>query len=129
MKVALLLLCAAGLTIGQQGEERPGNFNVRFEPQAILQPSVKIPFQITVTDALNKPVIQANVTLQIETTDHQNVKVFKATMMSPGAYTALPVFPVAADYDVNVEVRRQNGRYIDMTARTKQYTVATAPPQ
>jgi hypothetical protein len=116
MKTLALLLCAAGLLIAA---EREGNFTIRFEPMAVLQANAPIPFQITVTDALQKPLIQANVTLQIETVDHKNVKVFKAPALGNGLYMAKPVFPVAGDWNVYVEAHRSGA----MSARTIQFNI------
>lgn len=120
MKIALLLLCALGVSIAQQGPERPGNFNIRFEPTAKLQTQVDVPFQITVTDALHKPLIQAKVTLQIEMLDGSHVKVYPAPATTPGVYVAKPVFPVSGEWNVYVEVHRAN----QMTARTIEFSVS-----
>ncbi len=116
MKFAALLLCAFGLLLAQ---EREGNFDIRFEPTAKLQTGVEVPFQITVNDALHKPLPDAKVTLQIETTDHSHVKVFPAPAINPGVYVAKPIFPVSGEWSVYVEVRRDNA----MTARTIQFSV------
>lgn len=118
MKIALFFVCALGL-LAQSAPERPGNFNVRFEPTAKLQTGAEIPFQITVTDALRKPLIQARVTLQIETLDGKNVKVFKAPAVNPGVYIAKPVFPFSGEWNVYVEVHRNN----EMSARTIEFSV------
>lgn len=122
MKTLALLLCAAGLLVSA---EREGNFVIRFEPTALLQANAPIPFQITVKDALQKPLIQATVTLQIETIDHKNTKVFKAPSIGDGVYMAKPVFPASGEWNVYVEVRRGDA----MTARTIQFNVPeTAAP-
>ncbi len=119
MKIVLLMLCALGLSVARQAPQREGNFNIRFEPTAKLQTGVGVPFQITVTDALHKPLIQAKVTLQIELPDDTDVKVFPAPAISPGVYVAKPVFPVSGEWNVYVEVHRDN----QMTARTIQFSV------
>jgi hypothetical protein len=111
-----LLVFAAALALGQA---REGNFEIRFEPEAVLQTGVPIPFAINVKDDLHKPLIQAKVTLQIELQDHSHVKVFPAPAVSPGTYIAKPVFPVAGQWNVYVEVRRNN----EMSARTIQFDV------
>ncbi len=116
MKILALLTCAAGLLFAQ---ERPGNFDIRFEPVAKLQTGVQIPFQISVKDALGKPLPDAKVTLQIETTEHEHTKVFKAPATDPGVYMAKPVFPEAGQWSVYVEVRRND----QMTARTIEFNV------
>ncbi len=116
MKILALLLCAAGLLLAA---EREGNFVIRFEPTAVLQTDAPIPFQITVKDSLQKPLIQANVTLQIETADHKNVKVYKAPAIGDGVYMAKPVFPVAGEWNVYVEAHRRGA----MSARTIQINV------
>ncbi len=98
---------------------REGNFIIRFEPKAILQTDAQIPFEIKVMDDLNKPLHQAKVTLQIETKDHQNVKVFKAPEVTEGVYLAKPIFPEPGEWSVYVEVHRND----EMSARTLEYTV------
>ena len=124
VKLAALLLCALSLTVAQ---ERDGNFSIRFEPTAVLQSGAPIPFQITVHDADHKPLADAKVTLQIETVNHTQVKVFPAPAVdprgNPGVYVAKPVFPAAGEWNVYVEVRRQNGRWDEMSARTIQFNV------
>ena len=118
MKIAAaLLLCTLGLLPAQ---EREGNFNIRFEPTAKLQTGVQVPFQITVTDALRKPLLNAKVTLQIELADHTQTKVFPAPATDPGVYVAKPVFPVSGEWTVYVEVRHDD----QMSNRTIQFTVA-----
>ncbi len=128
MKFAAFLLAALGVALAQQkppdqpqgpGEEHNGNFVIRFEPKAVLQTDAPIPFEIDVTDDLHKPLIQATVTLQIETPEHANVSVFKAPATSPGVYIAKPNFPHAGQWNVYVEVHRGN----QMSARTIQYYV------
>jgi hypothetical protein len=119
VKTALLLLLTAGLLI-PAGQEQEANFTIRFEPTAVLQTGAPIPVQITVTDARQKPIEQAKVTLQIETTDHKQVQVFRAPAISPGVYVAKPVFPATGQWSIYVEVRR-NDR---MSSRTDQYDVA-----
>lgn len=108
-------------------QERDGNFNIRFEPTAVLQTDAPIPFQITVNDANHKPLADGKVTLQIETANHSNVKVFPAPPLdqraNPGAYVAKPVFPSAGEWSVYVEVHRQNGRWDEVSARTIQFSV------
>jgi hypothetical protein len=118
VKAAALLLFVASLLIPA---EREGNFIIRFEPKAILQTGVPVPFEINVNDSLHKPVQQAIVTLQIETTEeHKNVKVFRAPATEPGVYVAKPVFPDSGDWSVYVEVRRND----QLSSRTIQFSVA-----
>ena len=99
------MLLAAGL-LGSA--ERPGNFTIRVEPKAILQTQAQIPFEISVTDALGKPVAQAQVKLYIETADGRDRKEFAAPAITAGVYLAKPVFPEAGDWKVDVEVRRND---------------------
>ena len=124
VKFVALLLCGFGLVLAQEGAERNGNFDIRFEPTAKLQNAVPIPFQVTVKDALNKPVVGAKVTLQIEMLDHTRVNVYPAAGLNPGVYVAKPVFPVAGEWNVYVEVHRSN----EMSARTIQFSVADTAP-
>lgn len=108
-------------------QTRDGNFHIRFEPTAVLQTEAPIPFQITVNDADHKALPNAKVTLQIETANHTHVKVFPAPALdpraSPGVYVAKPVFDVPGEWNVYVEVHRQNGRWEEVSARTIQFTV------
>lgn len=124
MKLAALLLFGLGLLFGQ---EREGNFSIRFEPTATLQTGAPIPFQITVNDSDHKPLPDAKVTLQIEMANHTRVKVFPAPAAdpraNPGVYVAKPLFDAAGEWDVYVEVHRPNGRSDEMSARTIQFTV------
>jgi hypothetical protein len=117
VKAATLFLLAMGLALAQ--EQHEGNFIIRFEPKAVLQTEAPIPFQIEVTNDLHKPLTQAKVTLQIETSEHMDVKVFDAPAVSPGVYVAKPVFSDAGQWNVYVEVRRGNS----VSARTIQYYV------
>ncbi len=117
MKVIALFLCALGLLLAQ---EREGNFDIRFEPTAKLQTGVPVPFTITVRDPRHQPLPNAKVTLQIETKDGTDVKVFPAPSVEPGTYIAKPVFPHADEWSIYVEVRRAN----EMSARTLQYQVS-----
>ena len=120
--VLLLALSAASAQQApqqQQAQLREGNFDIRFEPTAILQSNAEIRFDIKVNDALRKPVHGATVTLQIETPDHQGTKLFKAAEMQTGVYMAKPVFPSAGRWNVYVEARRDD----KMSARTIEYYV------
>lgn len=116
--VCALFVCAPGL-LAQQRQEREGNFNIRFEPSAKLQTGVEVPFRITVTDALRKPLVDAKVTLQVEMTDGSRVKVYKAPGTDPGVYIAKPIFSVSGEWNVYVEARRD----AEMSARTIQFSV------
>jgi YtkA-like len=123
VKFAALLLAGVGLLFAQ---EREGNFNIRFEPTATLQTGAPIPFQITVTDANHKALTDAKVKMQIDT-NHTHLKEFSAPALDqrtdPGVYVAKPVFDVPGEWNVYVQVRRENGRDVEMTARTIQFTV------
>lgn len=124
MKFAALLLLGLGLLFAQ---ERDGNFGIRFEPTAVLQTGAPIPFRITVADSAHKPLPDAKVTLQIEMANHTRVRVFPAPAVDqrqePGIYVAKPVFDAAGEWSVYVEVRRQNGRSEEMSARSISFTV------
>jgi YtkA-like len=111
VKALILLLCAAGLVAAQNHE---GNFIIRVEPTADLQTKVQVPFAIRVVDDRHKPVLNATVTLQIETQEKTEVKVFKASATDPGTYVAKPIFPSKGDWSVYVEVHRGER----MSART-----------
>jgi hypothetical protein len=115
-----LLLCAAGVC---QAQVREGYFEIRFEPKAVLQTNAPIPFEITVKDDLGKPLIQAKVTLEIQMEGHVHTKVYQAPSTGPGVYVAKPVFPEAGEWQVYVEVRRNN----QMSARTIQFNVPEEP--
>ena len=114
-----MLLCAAALLVAQQPAERAGNFDIRFEPSAKLQTGVQVPFRITVINDLGKPLTNAKVTLQITMADGTHVKVFPASAISPGVYVAKPLFPLAGEWTVYVEVRREDR----LSARTIEFTV------
>jgi hypothetical protein len=116
VKVAACLLLAASLLASA---EREGDFTIRFEPKAILQTGVPVPFEISVTDSRRKPVIQADVKLYIETADGRNRKPFPAPATTAGVYLAKPVFPEAGDWNVDVEVRRND----QFTSRSLQFNV------
>jgi YtkA-like len=118
VKVAALLLFASLVLFGQL-QQREGNFDIRFEPTAVLQTGAPIPFQITVRDDRKQPVADAKVTLQIETAEHAKTKLFRASAMDRGAYVAKPVFPDPGTWDVYVEVNR-NGA---ISSRTIQFNV------
>ena len=124
MKFAVWFLFGLGVALAQV---RDGNFTIRFEPTAVLQTGAPIPFQIRVNDADHKPLPDAKVTLQIEAANRTHTKVFPAPEVDrrtdPGVYTAKPVFDVPGEWNVYVEVRRQNGRGEEMSARTIVFTV------
>ncbi len=113
---ACALLCAAGLSLAQEHE---GNFVIRFEPRAVLQANTAIPFEIRVNDDRHNPVLGATVTLQIETLQHTDVKVFNAPSIDQGIYIAKPVFPSAGEWSIYVEVHRSG----QMSARTIEFNV------
>lgn len=115
MKIFAFLSLGLGLAFAQ----RDGSFDIRFEPTAILQTGVQIPFNIRVNDDRHKPVHAAKVTLQINTKDPSDTKVLSATETDPGTYIAKPVFPHSGQWDVYVEVEHDGAR----TARTKEVLV------
>jgi hypothetical protein len=116
--LAIVLLCAPLAN----PFEKEGNFGIRFEPMAVLQAGVPVPFHIHVEDALHKPVTDAKVTLQIETAEHKEVQKFKAPGIGEGVYVAKPVFPEAGEWNVLVEVYRDD----QVSARSITYEVADA---
>jgi hypothetical protein len=105
VKFASCLLLASALLVFAQ---REGNFTIRFEPKAILQTGVPVPFEISVSDSRRNPVAQAEVKLYIETADGRERKLFVAPAVTTGVYLAKPVFPEAGDWKVDVEVRRND---------------------
>ncbi len=100
--------------------DREGDFSIRFEPMAILQTGAPIPFHIQVEDARHKPLNDAKVTLQIETSEHKQVEKFKAVSIGEGVYTAKPSFSEAGEWLVLVEVHRDD----QVSARTITFEVA-----
>lgn len=108
-----------GLISASGQELRNGNFDIRVEPTAILQAGTEIRFDITVKDADRRPVHGARVTLQIETPEHEQTKVFRATELETGVYMAKPIFPVKGRWNVYVEVHREDA----ISARTIEYYV------
>ncbi len=123
MKLFVLLAAAAvslGLPVSVSSQElQPANWDIYFEPIATLQTGAQIPFQITVHDPLHKPVIEAKVTLQIETADHQKSQTFKAPAVDQGVYLAKPVFSKSGQWNVSVDVHRNDRE----GGRTIQYNV------
>jgi len=101
------------------GQEREGNFDIRFEPTAKLQTGVQVPFRIAVKNDLGNPVVGAKVTLQIETSEHTRAQTFPAPGTDRGVYIAKPTFPAEGEWNVYVEVRLDNR----MSARTIQFSV------
>jgi YtkA-like len=99
--------------------EREGNFEIRFEPTAKLQTGIEVPFEIHINDALHKPLTSGTVTLQIEMPDHSHLKVFPAPAVSPGVYLAKPTFPLAGEWNLYVQARRND----EMSARTILFNV------
>ncbi len=116
MKILALLVCASCLCLAQEHE---GNFDIRFQPRVVLQANAVIPFEIRVNDDRSHPVIGAKVTLQIETSQHTNVKVYNAAAVDQGVYIAKPVFPSSGEWSIYVEVHR-NGQ---MSARTIEFNI------
>jgi hypothetical protein len=123
VKIFVLLAVVSGVLAmpggARQQRLRPGNWDIYFEPTAILQTGTPVPVQITVSDSLHKPVVEAKVTLQIETVDHQKVQVFKAPAIDRGVYMAKPVFPSPGQWNVLVEVHRDDRE----SASTREYNV------
>jgi nitrogen fixation protein FixH len=107
------LMCASGQQL------REANFDIRFDPTAILQTGTELRFDISLKDADHRPVHGAQVVLQIETPEHEHTKVFKATELETGVYMAKPLFPVKGQWNVYVEARRDD----EMSSRTKEYYV------
>lgn len=99
-----VLSCA--ITAFAQQPVHNGNFEIRFEPTAILQSNAPIPFEIHVTDPDHHPVTTAKVEMYIEMTDHTRSQSFKAPSIDKGVYMAKPVFPVPGRWNVEVIVRR-----------------------
>lgn len=121
MKLVALLLFIAGFALPS---DRPGDFTIRFEPMAVLQSGVPIPFHIKVEDSREKPLVDAKVTMQIETSDHKEVQLFKAVAIGAGIYSAKPTFPEAGEWLVMVNVRRDEevgGRTITFEVASPQY--------
>ena len=119
MKIVAPLLCLVGLVSLYGQQLRNANFDISVEPTAILQSGTEIRFDIHVNDSLHKPVHGAQVTLQIETSDHQQTKVFKATELQEGVYMAKPLFPSKGRWNVYVQAKRDDA----MTARSIEYYV------
>ena len=121
MKLVALLLVLAGLAMPY---EREGDYTIRFEPMAVLQAGVPIPFHIKVMDSRQQPLTDAKVTMQIETSDHKEVQIFKGTAIGAGIYSAKPQFPEPGEWLVLVNVRRND----EVSARTITFEVASPQP-
>jgi len=100
-------------------QPRDGSFSIRFEPTAIVQTGVQIPFRISVDDARHKPLGGAKVTLEITTKEPTDTKLLTATETDPGTYIAKPIFEHSGEWSVYVEVERAGAK----TTRTKQVLV------
>ncbi len=85
---------------------------MRFEPVAVLQAKVRVPFQILVFDANNRPLKYATVDVEIARLDGSQPAKFKATaedaIKMPGVYMAKPTFPESGQWNVTARVERQN---------------------
>jgi hypothetical protein len=68
---------------------------------------------------LRHEVHEAKVTLQIETKDHTHITVFKAPETERGVYLAKPVFPEPGQWNVSVEVHRND----QVSTRASEYVV------
>ena len=96
---------------------------MRFEPTAVLQAKVAVPFRIQVMDAGNRPLTFATVDLEIARQDGSQPAKFKAPAADeramPGAYIAKPVFPASGEWNVTARAKRQDLE----SNRTIQFTV------
>lgn len=119
MKRFALLFCAFGLLLAQNQPDQPGNYSIRFEAAARLQTDVQIPFHIRVSDARDRPLQDANVTLTIENSTHDSVKGFKAPAIDEGVYVAKPIFDKPGVWEVRIDVRRNNF----VSSKTEEYNV------
>ena len=85
---------------------------MRFEPIAVLQAKVSVPFRINVVDAIGKPLTYASVDLEIARLDGSQPAKFKAPaedeIRMPGVYIAKPIFPESGQWNVTARVERQN---------------------
>ncbi len=85
---------------------------MRFEPVAILQSKVQVPFEIRVMDANNRPLKYATVDLEITQLDGMQSAKFKAIaedpLKLPGVYMAKPVFTDGGQWNVTARAERQN---------------------
>lgn len=115
VKIFVCLLLSLGLGFAQ----RDPDYTIRFEPTAIVQTGVEIPFRINVDDDRHKAVRGAKVTLQITTKDPLDTKVLRATETDPGTYIAKPVFPHSGEWNLYVEVDHDRGK----STRNKQLLV------
>lgn len=104
----------------QQGAEREGNFDIRFEPTAKLQTGPPVPFRILVKDALHKPLPNAKVTMQIEDQNGGEVQTFEAPEVEAGTYIAKPSFHMSGQWTIYVEVTRAGAKSV----RSIQFQVA-----
>jgi len=102
----LVLLCLTGLVLFADQE---GNFKIHFDPTAKLQTDVEVPFEIHVTDALDKPLRQnARVELSIAPQNHATTASVKAWFVSPGVFIAKPTFPADGQWDITVAAHLEN---------------------
>lgn len=118
-RIFILCLCAVALVVGAP-DVKEGNFTIRFEPTAKLQPNVEVPFEVRVSDDRNRPLEpNAKVDLAIAPENKDVVKTVKAWYVQPGVFIAKPVFPSDGQWAVTARVRI-NDR---VTTRTITFTV------
>ena len=115
VKTFAFLFLGLGLGLAQ----RVADYNIRFEPTAIMQTGVEIPFRINVDDDRHKAVRGAKVTLEITTKEPLDTKLLRATETDPGTYIAKPIFPHSGEWNVYVEVDHDGAK----STRTKQVLV------
>ncbi len=115
MKIFAFMFLVLGLAFGQ----RDANFNIRFEPTAVLQTGAPVPFRVQIDDARHQPVRGAKVTLEISTKEPTDTKVLPATETDPGTYIAKPDFPHSGTWSVYVEAERAGAK----STRTKDVLV------
>jgi len=106
-----------GLLTAQQMQE--GNYKIRFEPTAKLQTGTRVPFEVTVTDDRQQPLVDAKVLLTC--TELQSGTEFEteARATTPGVYIAKPEFPKTGTWRIRVLVTRNDKR----SSRVIQFTV------
>jgi hypothetical protein len=107
----------ASLLVAQPQE---GNYKIRFEPTAKLQTGTRVPIEVTVTDDLLKPLINAKVLLTCtEVTGGAEFEA-EAKATTPGTYVAKAVFPKTGTWSIRALVTRNDKR----SSRVIQFTVA-----
>lgn len=100
--------------------EREGNFKIRFEPTALLQTGVEVPFEVKVWDVRQQPATDVRVIVAISRPNEERSLKSDALRVGTGVYVAKPMFPSAGQWNVEVRVRKDD----TVTTKVMSFNVA-----